>query len=77
MFPRNSCSLAVIKHFASQKLENGTPLFDGFNLDHSVGEDVLEFLIASNRTIQGNMEPGVTHSIYFMIGVVWGEGVDH
>jgi uroporphyrinogen-III decarboxylase len=59
MFPKGQTNPEVIRTFLNFKTEKGLPLFDGFNLDHSVDDEVITLILKENRTIQGNIEPGV------------------
>ncbi|CAD8143894.1 unnamed protein product [Paramecium octaurelia] len=60
MFAKDQNGVEVILAFLKMCLGE-TPLIDGFQLDSNVSDEVLIKIIESDRTIQGNLEPGVLY----------------
>ncbi|CAD8150960.1 unnamed protein product [Paramecium octaurelia] len=58
MFAKDQNDKKVIIEFLKLTY-NDKPLVDGFQLDSNVSDETLIKIIEGNRTIQGNLEPGV------------------
>ncbi|KAM3146689.1 hypothetical protein pb186bvf_001219 [Paramecium bursaria] len=60
MFAKDQNTKSVIVELLKLS-SNNRPFIDGFQLDGGVEDDVLVKIIEADRTIQGNLEPGVLY----------------